>query len=82
MCLDVAGASGSAGANVVQWTCGTGSNQIWNFVYMGRGYYELKPNHATGMCLDVSGATTSNGGDLVQYTCNGYPNQLWKLATP
>lgn len=33
MCLDVARASTSSGANVIQWRCHAGGNQTWRLVH-------------------------------------------------
>ena len=50
-CLDVASASTADGANIIQYTCGSGTNQQWQWVATG-SYFQLKARHS-GKCLDV-----------------------------
>jgi len=75
-CLDVAGADTNNGANVQQWDCHTGANQLWTLTDKGGGYYLIKANHS-GRCLDVAGWGRSNGTNVIQYDCHGGDNQLW-----
>ncbi len=75
-CLDVAGADANNGANVQQWDCHAGANQLWTLTDRGGGYYLIKANHS-GRCLDVAGWGKSNGTNVIQYDCHGGDNQLW-----
>ncbi|MCZ0982181.1 RICIN domain-containing protein [Streptomyces diastatochromogenes] len=80
MCLDVAGASTTEGAQVIQWTCGNQPNQQWQLVPVATGTYQLMSANS-GMCLDVTGASTTEGAQVVQWTCGGdKPNQQWRLS--
>lgn len=75
-CLDVSGGSRSNGADVIQWDCHGGDNQLWRLVPVGN-YYKIIAKHS-GKCLDVSGASRSNGADVIQSDCHGGDNQLWR----
>ncbi len=78
-CLDVAGASGSDGAAIQQYTC-LGWGQT-NQVFEGVPSSESDPSHDkyiaqhSGKCLDISGGSTANGALLQQWSCNGAPQQ-------
>ena len=74
-CLDVASASTANGANVIQYTCGTSTNQQWQWVAIG-SYFQLKARHS-GKCLDVVSSGTADGTDIQQYTCGSGNNQQW-----
>jgi hypothetical protein len=74
-CLDVNGASTTAGTQTQIWDCLGGANQIWTHtasnqltVYSG----------STQMCLDVNGGGTADGTPLELWTCNGQSNQRWQ----
>lgn len=74
MCMDVMGASTSAGTQVIQWPCTGNRNQRWTF----NGSAVVSVN--SGMCLDVSGASTADGAPLIQWPCSGNLNQQWSLT--
>ncbi|WP_441248559.1 RICIN domain-containing protein [Kitasatospora sp. McL0602] len=81
MCLDVSGAATTDGAQVVQWTCGSGRpNQQWQLVPVATDTYQLVSANS-GKCLDVTGASTSTGAQVVQWTCgSGKANQQWRMT--
>lgn len=81
MCADVVG-GGGAPAYVKQEVCAATSEQLWKFVSMGNGYYEVQPQNFPGMCLDISAESKSAGGLAQQWGCLGASqlNQLWKLV--
>lgn len=72
-CMSVeGGGSTTNGANVIQWTCNDGGEQLW--YWSGSA---LK-NRKSGKCLSVSGGgSTANGAELVQWSCNGEAEQSW-----
>jgi hypothetical protein len=74
-CLDVASASTADGANVIQYACGGGANQQWQWQAVG-SYSRLVARHS-GKCLDVVGSGTGDGADIQQYTCGSGANQQW-----
>ena len=69
-CLDVTGASTADGAAVIQWTCGSGTNQQWTLASNGSIV-----SRSSGKCLDVPGFSTTDGTALDQWACNGGANQ-------
>jgi glucosylceramidase len=74
------GASATAdGAKIQTWAYGGGSNQQWQPVSLGGGFYKLVARNS-GKCLDVPAASTANGVQLQQYTCNGTAAQSFRLA--
>jgi hypothetical protein len=64
---------------VLQYTCGSGTNQHWQPKDMGGGYQQLVARHS-GKCLDVSSASNADGAALVQWTCGTGANQQWRRA--
>jgi hypothetical protein len=78
-CLDVAGAGTHDGANVQQYDCHSGANQLWTLTDKGNGYYLITAKNS-GKCLDVAGVATHNGANVQQYDCHSGPNQLWTLT--
>ncbi len=77
--LDVYAASTSDGARISQWTRNDGTNQQFQFVDAGGGYYRVKARHSSKV-LDVSGASTADGAAVVQWADHGGANQQFRLA--
>ncbi|KOV35944.1 hypothetical protein ADK60_07960 [Streptomyces sp. XY431] len=82
-CLDVSGSSTADGAQVLQWTCGSGkANQEWTLVPPAGGATMQLVSANSGKCLDVSGSSTADGALAVQWTCTtGRTSQQW-TTTP
>jgi hypothetical protein len=78
-CLDVANASGADGAALMQYPCGSGSNQQFRLQSAGGGYYQVIARHSS-KCLDVSDASTADGAAVVQWSCGSGQNQQWSLV--
>lgn len=79
LCMDVFGGSTADGAAVIQWTCHTGTNQMWA-VYPATGGYRFIARHS-GMCLDVAGGGTANLANVVQTVCNETSkSQIWDVT--
>ena len=79
-CMNVASASTSNGAFVIQYPCSYDANNRWAWQYVSfssghQGYRLVNVN--SGLCLNVAGYSTSNGADLIQYTCGDYLNELF-----
>lgn len=74
LCLDVAGASPTPGAAVIQYTCSGNANQQWSAVDVGGGYIELQVRHS-GQCLSVDGDGLA--APIVQWPCDGAASQQW-----
>ncbi|WP_391653109.1 RICIN domain-containing protein [Streptomyces tamarix] len=77
--LDVSGASTTDGARVNQWTRNDRTNQQWQFVDSGGGFYRLKARHSDKV-LDVSGASTADGAAIQQWADGNGANQQFRLA--
>ncbi|ONI89720.1 alpha-L-arabinofuranosidase [Saccharothrix sp. ALI-22-I] len=77
--LDVAGVSSADGAAVTQWARHDGTNQQFQFVDSGGGYYRIKARHS-GKVIDVSGWSTADGAAIHQWTDGNGANQQFRLA--
>jgi glucosylceramidase len=79
--LDVAGGPGATGngTQIQLWAYVGGSNQQWQPVALGNGYYELVARNS-GKCLDVTGGSSGDGVRLQQWSCYGGPNQTFRLT--
>ncbi|KPC71199.1 poly(3-hydroxybutyrate) depolymerase, partial [Thermoactinomyces vulgaris] len=64
---DINGASTAAGAALIQWTPGSGSNQQFDFIDAGGGYWRIRARHS-GLVLQVAG--TGTGADITQQPVN------------
>ncbi|MHC3474465.1 RICIN domain-containing protein [Streptomyces sp. 7R007] len=73
-CMDVRGASASAGEPVIQWPCSGRPNQRWTF----NGSAITSVN--SGLCLDVYGGSSGDDAPLIQWPCGTGKNQQWSLT--
>jgi len=73
-CMDVQGGSTANGAKVIQWSCNSRKNQIFNVQLLADGNVLIRPFHSN-KCLDVEGAATGNNVRLIQWKCNYTNNQ-------
>jgi hypothetical protein len=76
-CLGVAGASGSNGAAILQWTCDwqAPSDQRMHTLKRGSIWHHIDPFHSSGKCLGVGGASMNPAASLVQWTCSPNANE-------
>ncbi len=74
-CLDVTGASQSAGTALQIWDCHGGANQNWATTPAG----ELRVYNET-MCLEAQGNQTTPGTKAQIGNCTGGQNQQWRLG--
>ncbi|GAB3920921.1 non-reducing end alpha-L-arabinofuranosidase family hydrolase [Kribbella albertanoniae] len=77
--VDISGASTADGAAAQQWTRHDGTNQQFQFVDSGGGYYKLRARHSA-KALDVFNASTADGAAIVQWTEHNGGNQQFRLA--
>ncbi|BCJ52966.1 hypothetical protein Asp14428_44410 [Actinoplanes sp. NBRC 14428] len=77
--LDVTNVSAADNAPIQTWAYSGGTNQQWQPVAEGDGYYHLV-NRNSGKCLDVPAASTADSVQLVQYACNGTAAQSFRLT--
>jgi hypothetical protein len=64
--LDVYNLATTDGARITQWARNDGSQQQWQFVDSGGGFYRLK-SRLSGKVLDVHNFSTADGGAIVQW---------------
>jgi hypothetical protein len=69
----------SPGTGVQLWSNGGGTNQQWEPVAAGNGYYTFQARNS-GLCLTVPGSSTANGVQLTVDTCNGSTAQAFRLV--
>ena len=79
LCLDDYAFNTAPGAEVRQWTCLEGTNQLWAVTDLGNGYAEIKNKHSN-LCLDNFNFATAPGSEVRQWTCNGADVQQWQLT--
>jgi beta-xylosidase len=77
--LDVCSLSTTDGACIQQWTRSGGTNQQWQFIDAGGGFYRLRARHS-GKVLDVASASTADGATIHQWSDHGGTNQQFRLA--
>ncbi|WP_228011043.1 family 43 glycosylhydrolase [Nonomuraea phyllanthi] len=77
--LDVYNLATDNGAPLVQWARHDGTNQQWQFVDSGGGYYRLK-SRLSGKVVDISGRSTADGADVIQYTDLNGTNQQFRVV--
>lgn len=74
--VSVSYASTSDEANVILHANEYHTNQIFDFQYLGDGYYKITAEHS-GKCLDVYNAENKSGANVQQYSWNNHDNQKW-----
>ncbi|WP_433019677.1 non-reducing end alpha-L-arabinofuranosidase family hydrolase [Kribbella sp. CA-294648] len=77
--MDVAGVSTADGAAIQQWARHDGTNQQFQFVDSGGGYYRLRARHSA-KALDVFNFSTADGAGIVQWSDHNGTNQQFRLA--
>ncbi|MGP3775771.1 non-reducing end alpha-L-arabinofuranosidase family hydrolase [Streptomyces sp. SDT5-1] len=77
--LDVYNMATGDGARITQWSRNDQSQQQWQFVDSGGGWYRVK-SRLSGKVLDVQSKSTANGAAIVQWTDQNATNQQWRLA--
>ncbi|MEV0895259.1 endo-1,4-beta-xylanase [Actinoplanes sp. NPDC049802] len=76
--LDVYNLSTADGGRITQWTRNNQSQQQWQFVDSGGGFYRLK-SKLSGKVLDVHNFSTADGGSIVQWANNNTTNQQFSV---
>jgi hypothetical protein len=77
--LEVDNWSTADGAKVQQWTRTDGTNQQWQFVDSGGGYYRLKSQNS-GKVIDIDARSTADGAKVQQWTDLNGTNQQFRLV--
>jgi hypothetical protein len=73
---DIDARSTAAGAALIQWPVTGGTNQQFEFVDAGDGYYRIKTRHS-GLVLQAMG--NSSGADITQQAESSTTNQQWRV---
>jgi endo-1,4-beta-xylanase len=76
--VDVYNLATNDGARIAQWSRNDGSQQQWQFVDSGGGYYRLK-SRLSGKVLDVHSWSGADGAAIVQWTDNNAANQQFSI---
>ncbi|MFC9800976.1 RICIN domain-containing protein [Streptomyces bacillaris] len=71
-CLAIGGSSTANGANAIQWTCSTNTDQVWIY----DSAFRLR-NLNSDRCLAIPNSSTTSGTKAIQWTCNTSPDQQW-----
>ncbi|MET7280657.1 endo-1,4-beta-xylanase [Kribbella sp. NPDC005582] len=74
---DIAGASTAAGALLQQWSSSGGTNQQFDFLDSGSGYYRIRARHS-GLVLQA--ASSSTGADVSQQPDTNATAQQWQVS--
>ncbi|EEP73574.1 large secreted protein [Micromonospora sp. ATCC 39149] len=74
---DISGGSTAAGAQLIQWSTGTGPNQQFDFLPSDDGYYRIRARHS-GLVLQI--ASNSTGADINQQPDTNAASQQWRLV--
>jgi hypothetical protein len=77
--IDVSDVSTADNAGLHLWAYGGGTNQQWQPVAEGGGYYHFVARHSS-KCLTVPGSSTADSVQLVQFACNGSAAQSFRLV--
>lgn len=78
--LDVEGGSTTAGANVIVYTSGSGSNQLWQIVLSYTdGYFRLIPASARKISVDVQDTSAADDAAVKMGALSLSQAQLWKF---
>jgi hypothetical protein len=77
LCVNIRGASTASGATVIQWPCGTGSNELFAVNNID-GHLQFVARHS-GLCI-AQANTTATGGPVVQVPCGTGTTTQWTLS--
>jgi endo-1,4-beta-xylanase len=77
--MDVYAKSTADGGRIAQWSRNDGTNQQWQFVDSGGGYYRVK-SRLSGKVLDVPNSSTADGTAIQQWADHGGTNQQFRAV--
>ncbi len=77
-CLDVAENATWNGANIHQWDCYNGLNQMWTISETVDGYSII--NAHSSKALDIANFSLENGGNVHQWDFVNGANQQWNIS--
>jgi len=74
---DINGRSTAAGALLIQWTSNGGTNQQFDLLDSGGGYYRVRARHSN-LVLQVT--NNNSGADIAQQADSNATSQQWKFT--
>lgn len=77
--MDVSNAGCCNGQWIHQWTYDGSSNQEWQIISVGSGYYKIIAKHS-GKGMDIESASQYNGAQLHQWTYQNLYNQQFAIT--
>jgi Ricin-type beta-trefoil lectin domain/Carbohydrate binding domain/Right handed beta helix region len=77
-CVDISGASKTAGTEADMWTCNGGANQ--EITRASNSELQVYPGSANTLCLAPSGGATSAGTAVVTASCTDAATQQWTVT--
>ena len=78
--LDINGGSTSDGAQVIQYSYHSGTNQMWAFTALGWGLYKFSPGSNANGSLNVTGGSLFDGSAIEQWTYGGWNSERWSIS--
>jgi len=81
-CMKVKDGSTQSGAEVVQYSCDSNSNQLFSFSLVAgtTDTYVITAKHS-GKVLDIYGGSNQSGKNVIQNGANGSNSQKWKVIS-
>lgn len=91
LCMNIPRNSTKSGDGIIPYPCGDYSNEEFNLVDQGSGFYSIQTVNGTqNLCLNISNGTAAPGdgktlggpGNLIQWDCSDGPllgNELFKV---
>ncbi len=78
--LDVSSSGADAGRNVIIWNDKNSTNQRWQIVDAGNGYYTFIPQSSVTKALDVTAGANTNGTNVQIWDASKNTAQRWKIT--
>ena len=71
-------ASQAEGAQVIQYSCSGGDNELWRLLPVDDNLYQIVAKHSA-LCLTVQDASQEDKAQVIQSNCSESPNQIWRF---
>ncbi|MGF6701993.1 parallel beta-helix repeat protein [Paraburkholderia sp. MM5496-R1] len=78
--LALAPAGQANGSLLTQTPYTRSTSQLWSFVNLGNGEYEVAAA-SSSLAMDVSGAGTGDGAQVLVWNYHGAANQIWRVIS-
>jgi O-glycosyl hydrolase len=92
LCMNIPRNSNKSGDGIIPYPCGDYSNEEFNLVDQGNGFYSIQTvNGERNLCLNIADGTATSGdgktpggpGNLIQWDCSDgslFDNELFKVV--